>query len=288
MLDAYAGHLHTLLNGKAVPLSRISARNKQKFQVLLQTGVIEETRSGAGRSLVLCNPEALQKYINNAYPSGLSSDKSPATNPRSHGIAHFKDSKRATNSDAEILQVRSGSDKNILSKNGFLLPLKEWCQTAGLAAIRLDDEYQWKATPGTIAIIENLEVFLHFEDLGVEVDLICYAAGRLSNRVVRWLASSNMAGCQIIHFGDYDPVGIDEYLRLKNACPGRVKLYIPSNLEQLMAQYGKPALLQDSKAVLQRLRSEKDETVTKLISLMDRHSCGLEQEILLFDDATNS
>ncbi len=90
-----------------------------------------------------------------------------------------------------------------------------------------------------------------------------------------------MRTCEIVHFGDYDPVGVDEYLRLKKACPGRVEMYVPDDLEALLSQYGKPALLENSKAILSRLRMEQDETARHLVSLMDRYNCGLEQEVLL-------
>jgi len=178
------------------------------------------------------------------------------------------------------LQLRAGSQRDVLSRDGKFLPLVEWCQVANVAAIRLDDLYQWEGS-GTISVVENLEVFLHFEKLGVETDLIYYAAGKLSERVLAWLSSPGLKTCQIIHFGDYDPVGIDEYLRLKRACPGRVKMYVPDDLESLMLRYGKADLLESSKSVLMRLREEKDETASKIISLMDRYNCGLEQEILL-------
>jgi hypothetical protein len=178
------------------------------------------------------------------------------------------------------LRLRAGGCVDILSRDGKLLPLVEWCNLAGVASVRLDEDFQWIGS-GVIAIVENLEVFLHFEKLGFETDLIYYAAGRLSERVLRWLSSPGMQSCQIVHFGDYDPVGVDEYLRLKKACPGRVKMYLPDDLEKLLSRYGKADLLEDSKAILLRLRNEKDETTLHLVSLMDRHNCGLEQEILL-------
>lgn len=280
MPDSLAKHLRTLLQGKRVAAGKISTRNRKKLQPLLATDVLEEVRIGGGRSVMLCDRAALLAYVKKYYPSGLEKKTELKGSPRSNAIAQLRDAKKASVTDAEILSLRAGGSVDILSLDGKLLPLVEWCNLAGVAAVRLDKASQW-AGSGVIAIVENLEVFIHFEKLGFEADLIVYAAGRLSERVLRWLSSLGMQSCQIVHFGDYDPVGVDEYLRLKKACPGRVEMYVPDDLEALLSQYGKPALLEDSKAILSRLRTEKDETARDLVLLMDRYNCGLEQEVLL-------
>ena len=280
MPDSLAKHLSTLLQGKRVPASTISARDREKLQSLFVTEVLEEVRIGGGRSVKLYDKPALLAYVEKYYPSGLEKNIELKGSPRSNAIAQLRDAKKISVTDGEILSLRAGGSVDILSRNGRMLPLVEWCNLADVAAVRLDDDSQWTGS-GVMAIVENLEVFLHFEKIRFETDLIYYAAGRLSERVLRWLSSPGMKPCRIVHFGDYDPVGIDEYLRLKKACPGRVEMYVPGDLETLLSQYGKPALLENSKAILSRLRMEKDETARYLVSLMDRYNCGLEQEILV-------
>jgi hypothetical protein len=88
-----------------------------------------------------------------------------------------------------------------------------------------------------------------------------------------------------MHFPDYDPVGMDEYLRIKRTCPKRADLYRPDNLERLFSRYGKAQLLEDSAAVLARLRENTDSDVRGVVELMDRFGVGLEQEALLIDAA---
>jgi hypothetical protein len=261
-------------------MSTISARDRKKLQSLFATEVLEEVRIAGGRSVILCDQPALLAYVKKYYPSGLEKKIELKGSPRSNAIAQLRDAKKTSVTDAEILSLRAGGSVDILSKNGKLLPLIEWCDIADVAAVRLDDASQWTGS-GLMAIVENLEVFLHFEKIGFETDLIYYAAGRLSERALRWLSSPGMQLCRIVHFGDYDPVGVDEYLRLKKACPGRVEMYVPDNLEALLSQYGKPALLENSKALLSRLRMEEDETARYLVSLMDIYNCGLEQEVLV-------
>lgn len=93
-----------------------------------------------------------------------------------------------------------------------------------------------------------------------------------------------MARTRIIHCGDYDPVGLDEYLRLQTACPERTELHLPSNLEILLSRYGKKELLAGNTAVLARLRKSRVLEVRRVVELMDRYGSGLEQEILLLAD----
>lgn len=282
MVDKFARQLSDLLSGRQIPVSQFSKRNTKRLQTLLETGVLEEVRSGGGRSYVPCHRDALERFALKEYPTGLEVLAEPGGTPRSQAVATYRDAKKAGSTDAEVVQLRIGSNENskILYRNGEALPISEWCKVADVAAIRLDADYQWSAS-ATIAIVENLEVFLHFEKLQFPTDLILYAGGKLSGRVLDWLASPGMQECRIIHFGDYDPVGVDEYLRLKQRCPGRVKMFVPENIETLFNRFGKQELLVGNEAVLGRLRSDKDELTVFLISLMDSCQCGLEQEVLL-------
>jgi hypothetical protein len=78
---------------------------------------------------------------------------------------------------------------------------------------------------GTIATIENEEPFWSHELILPDVDLAVYVRGKMSNRVIRWLASEPMKSCPITHWGDYDPIGVLEYVRLLRTCSERVRLF---------------------------------------------------------------
>jgi hypothetical protein len=160
-----------------------------------------------------------------------------------------------------------------------VLPVAYWTELAGVASLRLDDR-QW-GYDGVLAVVENLEVFWNFEKLETDAELALYAQGRLSGRILEWLASPAMSEARLLHCGDYDPVGMDEYLRLKAACPNRSNLFLPPDLEDLFTRYGKRELLGSNAAVLARLRKVEDKEVRRVVQLMDRYGVGLEQEVLL-------
>jgi hypothetical protein len=76
---------------------------------------------------------------------------------------------------------------------------------------------------------------------------------------------------------------MDEYLRIKSACPERTTLFRPDDFEKLFIRFGKAQLLSDNSAVLARLRKSADNDVRYVVGLMDRFGVGLEQEALLID-----
>jgi hypothetical protein len=117
--------------------------------------------------------------------------------------------------------------------------------------------------------------------MGVAAGVAVYASGRLSDLALQWLGSPELSQCRFIHCGDYDPVGLDEFLRLKKVVGDRARLHIPANLCALIATYGRPELLGDSQGVLKRLRGSADPDVRKVVEILNETGCGLEQEALL-------
>ena len=193
------------------------------------------------------------------------------------------DAKRAARGACEGVFVRSTRPgANVLSADGkTAIPVSELTASAGGAALLLDDDHAWSFA-GTVALIESAEAFWH-HDLVLDVDLAIYTAGRMSSRrLLAWLASTNMEQCRYVHWGDYDPVGAAEYLRIAGNCPGRVTMHLPANLDSLIAQYGKRDLITGQVSMLHDVRKHThDPTISHLIDCWDRHHRGLEQEILL-------
>lgn len=103
--------------------------------------------------------------------------------------------------------------------------------------------------------------------------------------IVAFIAREPSIACTICQdCGDYDPVGLDECLSVKIVIGERVNLHIPPNLKDLVLKYGRPELLADSTAVLNRLRGTSDPAIRQVVSILDDAGCGLEQEALLKTD----
>lgn len=279
MADPFAALLRRLEDEGRIPSSLLSGRSRSRMFSLFETGVLREVKSGAGRCVVVKSPAHLREFIRNEYPSGLE----PVTDcipPRASGVRMYRDSKHAASLRVEPVLLR-GFDGACLISDGTTFPVSELTASFGLASFMLGDDASMSFN-GKIATVENAEVFACFEKLQTGIDLALYAGGRLSGRVLKWLASERMARCDIVHFGDWDPVGLDEYLRIKDACPGRTSLFVPDDLETLLERFGKRKLLSGSSAtLLSRLASSDDESVQRVVAMMRRCNSGLEQEVLL-------
>nr|MBF0221336.1 hypothetical protein [Desulfobulbaceae bacterium] len=277
-VDFLAEKLVLLQTQGFIAESRLGARDRTCLKSLFEAGVLQTARSGAGRRVVLHDANALKSFMSKTYPSGPEGVTAKVSS-RSQAIAELRDSKKARTTQPVAVLLRGFNGSTFHSGNQALA-VADWSAMAGVAALRLDEKTLWGFS-GTVAFVENLEVFWNFEKLDIKADIAIYAQGRLNSKVLAWLASPAMQHARIIHCGDYDPVGLDEFLRLQSACPGRTELFIPPDLESLLSRYGKKELISDNIAILARLRKNADPQVRFVVELINRWGVGLEQEVLL-------
>ncbi|MDX9973794.1 MAG: DUF2220 family protein [FCB group bacterium] len=191
----------------------------------------------------------------------------------------LRNAKRVRRTNMEPVLVRAMGPV-VCTRKSASYDLRTATIQTGAACLLLEEGQFW-TLDADIAVVENLECFLHFEKMGASADVALYASGRLSELLLTWLGSSELSQCRFIHCGDYDPVGLDEFVRLKTRVGERARLYIPRDLRSLLATYGRGNLLRDSAAVLHRLRAISDQDVRRVIEMLDETGCGLEQEALL-------
>lgn len=267
--------------GRGVPASAVPASCDGIVAALETCGAIERRPAGRGELLRVHSIEAFSLFVSDRFPLGL---EDPGDTPadRVSGVRLFGDAKAALRGRCEGVFVRSTkSGTSLESESGQLLPVAEWTSIGGVAALTLEESRHWQFS-GTVAIVENAETFWQFERELPEADLAVYAAGRLSERVVGWLASEGMRGCRLVHWGDYDPVGCMEFIRLRERCGDRVTTHLPRRVEDLLPKFGKAALLTDQIDILTALRRlAAPSEVAALLDMFDRHRRGLEQEALL-------
>lgn len=275
---ALAKLLGTLLTDGSAPLSLFSASARAALSPQFAAGILQNERSGAGSRVAVRNRAVLEAFAAQLFPSGL--NIAPAGDmPRATAVGYYRDAKAAGTTVAEPVLIRAFNNIKF-ERNGETLPAGALSAKYGIASFLLSEPPFW-GCGGTLAIVENLEPFLLFEKLKVAADAAIYTAGKMSGRMIAWFASAEMSKCSFLHCGDYDPVGIDEYLRIKETCGARVKLHIPKNIETLFKKYGKRELLAESETVLRRLRATKDPDALRIIEQMNTCNTGLEQEILL-------
>lgn len=280
MNDPLAVRIRELLNGGTIPASSLSMKQRRRLQPLFDSGVLESRRAGAGRRIKVVRRDALEAFSRKLFPSGPACVTScHDILPRADGILAHRDAKVASSTWAEPVLLRGFKTAKLTSTQGDL-PVAELTALSGLTAIRLHEPFKW-GFRGIIAVAENLEFFLSFERTGLQCDLVIYGGGRVSNRVLSWLSNELMADCRVLHCADYDPAGMEEFLRLRKYLGDRAELYVPADFEALLKKYGKAKLVGQQAHILSRIRSCTCPEILEIIGLLEDYGLGLEQEVLL-------
>ena len=247
-------------------------------------GAVEFRPSMAGRGIVLCVTcnMAFDSFIMARLPRGLDVDVT-AIADRAAAVVMLADAKAIRHGVAQGIFVRATKPGIVIHSGdrGISIPVSELTTKAGGGGIQLAPDKTW-AFIGDIAVVENADAFWRHDNVLPEADLAILGSGNMSARLLKWLASPEMAQCHIIHWGDYDPVGVYQYLRLADVCPGRVTTYAPAEVDALLPKYGKRILVTRQPKYLDRIRKRgSDPHVRRMVDLFDKHRAGLEQEVLL-------
>lgn len=226
--------------------------------------------------------QAFERFIASRLPHGLDVDL--ATIPdRATAVTLLANAKAIGKGLAQGVLVRATKPGVVISSvdGRSVIPVSEQTAQAGGCLVQLSSEREWGFS-GTIAVVENTDPFWRHHLVLPNVDLAILSGGNMSTRLLKWLASPAMDQCQFLHWGDYDPVGVFQYLRLAKDCPGRTAAYAPENLEILLPKYGKQQLVTEQVSYLGRIRAQQaDPYVRRMVDLFDKHRRGLEQEIYL-------
>lgn len=285
---AKASHpLLTLLEEGEVNVSRLSASTKSLLEPLRRTGGVERVPSARGAKWVLRNQAALRAVLAAQMP-GLLAEVPEGVGPKARAIALTRNAHRGGSSEATAVLLKAPEGVRLVGPAGSV-PVGLLTAQAGLAAFLLRDGAVWRLEgdgPLVLAVVENLESFLRAEALGVQADVWIYAHGRLSARLADWLGTLVEGSRELIHLGDYDPVGLDEYLRLRASWGGKARLHLPANLEDLFERHGNRGLLlkprnQDLLGRLVAAEGTLPADAREVLRLIRQHNAGLEQEALV-------
>jgi hypothetical protein len=265
----------------SVATSELSDANRLYLRPLLDAGVLCEIRKGRGLVIAVAHATAFKAFIGTNFPHGLEPVQKD-TYTRNQAVAYWRNSKHGElGSEPVFINAKSSS---VLKRNSESLPVGQMTEIAGIASFLLSEKSDtyWRYD-GSIALIENYEVFIRWLEIDVPADIAIWTAGRISRRMIEWLKSQQMQNCNLFHCGDYDPVGIDEFCRLHKHIGDNVQLYIPSSIEALFSKYSNFNLLRNRSAakILERLRHYNHRDVIRIVKLIDTHNAGLEQECLL-------
>jgi hypothetical protein len=256
---------------------KASHRLAKKYRKELDDyGVFDYQRRGKTEWLIVKNHEILEIQISNKFPNGLEFRQEG----RLGGILSSRDSKkggRASKVPVTMRFVSESSDRSM----GFAA--QELTKKNGIVSVLTD--YSNNSLNGKIVIVENFDCFLHAERFVENSDVVIYAGGKIDSRLLEWIDNSKEI-TKIVHMGDYDPVGLAEFVRINTNCSQDCEFYIHADINiEIFKKYGKSSLVSDKRnsKTLEKLRESiiDDKGFMKIIDLITKTGLGLEQEYLL-------
>ncbi len=229
----------------------------------LDAGFIEMERRGSSMSFRVIDREALRTIFYQKFPDEADADGSAVDNVRAFG-----DSKARARTSQGVCFLR-GWQPVLL--NGHTMDLGEATQQFGLFAAVLGD-----LKTDRICIVENLDSFLHAENVVGTDWLLLHTYGRVGKE---WLQKINCR--EMLVFSDYDFVGLEEFLRVREAFP-EAQFFIPEQYETLWVKYAKPLKKRDDGEQLatRRVSESQHPIVVSIREQLLRTGKFLEQQAL--------
>ena len=274
-----------LLELGSLPRSTCSGSFLKALRPLLDSAVVVEEKSGAGRRLAVRDTAAAQSFVAQRYPDAAAFE---GASSRIVGVAQYRDTKSHAADEATLVSMRAWQP-DVLFKDGRALNVVAATKEHGVFSLLLGDPTTY-ALCGACALVENPAVFNCVEKLNLPISLAIYGHGRVSNHLLNWLAAMTAPDFLLHHLPDYDPVGLSEFGRLRARLGQRVRLHVPAALPTRFARFSNRTLLDKPKnrALLAKLRHSSIPEIQRVVELMDRHNAGLEQEALLLGIETGT
>ena len=237
-----------------------SIQKGNRFRQFLEAGILREVSRGSGSCYRVEQPEALREILDHHFPGRHEKAEATAVG----NLHRLRDTKGGSRESTGVVLLRGNGPIRL---NGHAFALGEATQRYGLAACR-------QPTIGAkrVCLVENLDSFLQAEDLlGLDWTLL-HTYGRLGNTTLSGLQAE-----RILHFGDYDFTGLNEYLKLKRLFP-KAALYVPEELERSWETYSRP-LKRGATATPAVIRS-RERPVVRIRELLRTTGRFLEQQAL--------
>lgn len=281
-------YLSLLVSQHRIPRSQVSAGGMRTLRPLFAGGILDVERSGGGEVVVVRDAAAFETWLLKRFPFLDSQVTTPAGADRANAVALCRDSKATGEGVAQgVLHLRAwGAPSITFCVDGREIPVAELTASHGIAACLLGSESVIDVNNAKVLLVENLECFLRAEALISDTFLALNASGRIPDRLINCLARSRLGNQPLLHFPDYDPVGLSDYLRLKVKLGDRVVLYVPDDLEERFKRFGNRKLISDkpkNRILLEQLDrcSWPCDASERVFKLIKESGSGLEQEALL-------
>lgn len=214
--------LRTLLLNHKMTDSAIPASVKKsgEFELMKRMGIIRYDSASVGGSYVVDSVGELEIYFRDKFPSDLKSETTSVSN-----VKTFSNSKARKRQSQRVIFVRGNNEVIV---NGQKVNLKNSTTDFGIFSAMLQSLVVEK-----ICFVENLDCFLMAEQIIPTDYTLIHSYGRLGANTLKLITAK-----EVMHFPDYDFIGLKEYLLLKEVFPLST-LFFPSNYDELYKKYAR-------------------------------------------------
>ncbi len=258
-----------LLEKKKMPLSRVGKiEESSPFQQLLEAEIIVKKEKRGRGNLVLEREAAFQAFLQRNFPSGDTRGENAATN-RIESAKKYRNSKVAS----EEIPIAWLRGQQPISVNGHKIDyLPFLCERFSLFSAVIKSLHCQH-----LCFVENKEAFLKAEQVIPAQYTFLHPYGRVGEALMKTIKAET-----IMVFSDYDYIGLNEYLLIKEHLP-QATLFIPDNFEALHATYTRDLKKKSSGEVQKksaRVKQSQDPAVRRVCKTIETTNKFLEQEAL--------
>jgi len=227
------------------------------FKSLEDAQAIIKERKGAGHVWVVKKSSVVENYLMHTCPNF---ESLPGRGERYNNIHTSKNSKAKGRASYRLIFTR-GKSNYILND----IPLQNTQDDA------IGKQLQ-SLQAQKICFVENLENFMTNKHLIKDGWVLVYAIGRIGVSLLEKIVAD-----EILHFGDLDYIGLNEYARIKAHFP-QARLYVPQNYYEDASKVGM-TITSTQKASPQLLELVKTDTQLKnILEFLHAENIFLEQE----------
>ena len=266
------------------PSSLFTAEQRKSLEIFSrQTGCVRMRPQGRGVVFTVTDRAALETHLRSHRPE--SAESLPENLPqRATNVATHRDSKARGGAHAVhyLLLKAAGETVHWTHSDGRVLDLSSVTAAAGAGVLAIQNGDGWTSNQ-PLWLVENQALFDRTDWLPNDTRAsIAYYAGQLPARVLSWL--SNVARApEVVLFPDYDGVGLQNYVRLRDHCKSPCLFWLMPGWRELLVKYGSNRVWQDTHAeflaATQRLlRLAAPPELIELCELMSREGRALEHE----------
>ncbi len=249
-----------LAAGEQLPWGSVpkSVKNGSSLSELLATSVLTKVRRGAGQVLIAADLVALERFLDSRFPGRHTA----AAGDGIGNVKRYRDSKGGKKVSIGVVLLRGWQTISVNEEQVDLAYFTEHFASFSAVKPRLKVK--------KLCLVENLDTFINAEYLLGKDWIFAHTYGRLGLKTLNGLEVE-----KILHFGDWDFTGLDEYLRFREQFP-QTELYLPENLETLWSTRSKP--LKRGAVITKRLQASDDPGVLRVLSLLSTTNKFLEQQ----------